>query len=179
MRIIAHVLFSGTVAVLASGALRAQGPTVPPIGTSVRLEMQDGERVTGTVLGLDADTMRLEPEKRPLRGEHSLAIPLGAVRAYSVSMGRDRWRGAGRGALVGGILGVALIAYAVHADNTQNDLIIPGTVFAVPGAVILTGLGAGVGALTAPRRWSSPIPLRVGVQRGSAGALRIGLRVDF
>lgn len=157
---------------------QAAEPGVPPLGARVRLEIRDGSHVVGTVQAIDADTIRLYRgrEYDPAAPLH--VLPLRTVRSYAVSMGRARGRGARNGALVGGGLGLAVVAYAGYQDATANDIVIvPGTLVAVPIALGLTGIGALLGAQLAPDRWSSPVELRIGSRE--SGSLGIGFSVRY
>jgi len=165
-------------AALVAVPLFAQPGPVPPLAADVRLDMRDGKQVIGNTAAIGADTIYLRRFARPTRGEILRAIPLGNVRSYAVGAGWDRWGGAQRGAVIGGALGLVAIGIALNYDATHMDLMVPSIVFAVPAAFVLTGAGAAVGALTAPRRWTETVPL--GEPRNAAPeAVRVGMRIDF
>ncbi len=109
------------------------------------------------------------------------AVPVADVVTYRISNGRDRWRGARRGAVVGALLGIAFVAYAVREDMTSDAIMVSGTAVAVPAAVMFTGVSAGIGAkIAAPDRWSAPAPLRLGVVSPAPGrVVRLGVTVRF
>ncbi len=174
---IAHAICSAFIAAVPVAAQTSPGP---PLNVPVRLEMRDGKRITGMVAAFDADTILLDVAARLARGDVPLAIPVATVRAYSVSGGRDRWRGARRGALVGSVLGLVLIGVALHADATTDaDLIVSSTMLVVPAAVGIVVIGAGLGALAGPRRWTSPIQMGVGERGAPRGPLRVGIDAGF
>lgn len=153
-------------------------PGVPPLGARVRLESQDGSHVVGTVQAIDADTIRIYRGREYDPAVPLHAVPLRAVRSYTVSMGRDRGRGARNGALIGGGLGLALVAYAGYQDAAADDaVIVPGSLVAVPVALGLTGIGALLGARLAPDRWSSPVKLGLGSRE--RGSLNLGFTVRY
>jgi hypothetical protein len=170
------------LALCAAGPLRAQavGPAAPhpEVGDRVRLEMRDGVRIVGIVTALGRDTIRLRGD----RAGATATFPLTAVRGYETSAGRDRRRGAWAGALVGGVLGAGLVAFALHEDATaQGDYMITATMVAVPAAVALVLAGAGVGALVAPERWTAPMPARAGgppAARGGSTTTPSSLRAE-
>lgn len=174
---------------LATAVLAAAGPlaartaaaqdAAPPVGARVRLETRGSGRVEGVVVALDGDTLRLGRGGRARPTSAARAVPVADVRAYTVAAGRARWRGAGRGALVGGALGLVLVGAALYVDAAGGDVIIPATFTAVPAALALTGVGASVGALFAPRRWSAPVPLRVGARRSPSPTALVSLAVSF
>jgi hypothetical protein len=148
-------------AIVIAGPLTAQVAPAPPLGADVRLDTHDGKHVIGNVVGITPDTVYLRRFARPARGEIPRAIPLTTIRAYSVSAGWDKWRGAQRGAIIGATLGLVLVGYALHVDaaGDKSDVMVPSIVFAVPGAIVLTAGSALIGSLAAPRRWNEPVPL--------------------
>lgn len=158
MKTIARALFAVG---LAAGPLAAQVLPTPPLGVDVRLDTRDGKRIIGNVAGITSDTVYLRRFAREGRSEIPRAIPFATIRAYAVGAGRDRWRGAGRGAIIGATLGLVLVGYALHVDaaGDKSDVIVPSIVFAVPGAIVLTAGSALIGSLAAPRRWNEPVPL--------------------
>ena len=162
MRALRRMLVSTILLAAPASALGAQ-PTAalgPLIGERVRFELREGPRADGIVQVVDADTIRLRPHWRRDSTALLRALPLAEVRSYRVAMGRDRWRGARRGSAIGGLIGLALVGAALHVDRTNDrEYIIPVTVLAVPAAVILSGVGAGVGAIVAAPRWSAPVVL--------------------
>lgn len=158
-------------------AAQATGSAPPPVGTRVRLETRDGSHIIGVVRAADADSIRLSLGRAGDPVERLSVLPLSAVRSYALSDGRDRRRGARNGALVGGGLGLALVAYAAYEDSRAGDIIIPGTLLAVPVAVGLTAVGTLAGTVFAPERWGAPVALELGL--GAGDAVYLGLRVRF
>jgi hypothetical protein len=155
----------------AGSTLAAQAPARPVVGDRVELVTRDGRRLVGTVAALGPDSIRLR------HGPVLLATEAAAFRA---SAGRDRWRGARRGAVAGVLTGAALVAFALHTDANASDVMIPSTVLAVPAALVLTGVGAGIGAGVTRERWTAPTPLRVGAASPPRGlGVRLGLSGRF
>jgi len=154
-----------------AGRAHAQGVPGPAIGDRVRLEIADSvRRVTGTVAAHRGDTITVETH-----GEFRL-VNIGSIERYELSVGRDRPRGARRGALVGGALGLALLVGAAIEDaHSTKDVLVPGVVLVAPLAVGITALGAGVGAIAAPERWET----RWARSARRPSALRVGLALSF
>jgi molybdopterin-binding protein len=97
------VLMSGAIAPAAAGGQRL---TERLIGSRVRIDTADGVLVTGTVVSVEADTVRLETGRASI----ALAVLRSRVISLEVSAGRDQARGAKRGALIGGGVGLAVMA---------------------------------------------------------------------
>lgn len=133
----------------------AQEQVSPAVGTRLRLDLHTGERVTGTLVAHEADSIRLTAG----RADEAMSVAIAAVRSYAVRQGKNRGRGAKVGALIGAAVALPLIALAVRADMECEDICVPFTVYVAPIGVIITGLGAIVGAIAAPARWSQPMPL--------------------
>jgi hypothetical protein len=161
------------LALLAAAPLRGQASPRLEVGDRVRLETRDGVRIVGTVTSLGRDTIRLRGDRMGA----TATLPLASVHGYQIPDGRDRWRGARIGALVGAAAGAGLVALALHVDATADgDIMIPATFFAAPAALGLVLVGTGVGAAAAPERWTELAPLRVGgVRHPPAGpSVRLG-----
>ena len=61
---------------------------------------------------------------------------------------------------MGAAAGAVLIGAGLYSDlNTTEDYSFPAAVLLVPAAVVMAGLGAVIGAVAAPRRWSQPVML--------------------
>lgn len=73
-----------------------------------------------------------------------------------------------------GVISLAAIGWALHTDAHSQDIIIPSSLFVVPLGVVFTGLGAGVGALAAPERWSRPLQLREATNSSQIRGLQLG-----
>jgi hypothetical protein len=159
---------------LAVSGGRAQGSeSVLPIGIPLRMETVTGERLVGYVVATRADTVRLA-----LLDGRALAMPVAALHSYAIR-GTDRWQGARRGALVGGLIGASALGLTLWADfhATGDGPHIPVSIFVAPYAAGVTVLGAGVGALFARERWSRPVSLDVTPTR--TGSLGIALRMPL
>lgn len=157
------------VSVSASTTVRAQARNDPPVGERVQLTTADGVRVVGRVTSVTGDTIRLRVGARV---RDTMALLLGRFATYAPSVGHDRVQGAGYGVLVGATAGAAVLFVARRADRRERgDVFVSNTTLAAPAAVLLTALGAGLGALVAPERWGPPVLLRVGI-RPAGGPLR-------
>jgi hypothetical protein len=168
----------GLCSLLAVGSAR---PTIglaqvsfplPAVESRVRVHRIDAPRVVGTVVPWGADTVAVRTDD----SRTVMPIPVASITGYEMLTGRDRWRGARRGAAVGAGVGVLLIGLAIREDLDCGDCYIPASVVAVPAALVLTVLGSGVGTVIAPARWTT-----VGARRESrlpTGA-RVGLRLAF
>ena len=155
-------------------ALPAQEATVSLRGQRVRLVLLAGDPLVGRLLEVGADSFRLA---RP--GE-ARTIPASDVRRVELSVGRHSH--AGRGAVIGAVVGGALglLAVASAGDDyyyTDGEK--------VAGAVGITAMGAGVGALigglTHSERWQELSDVRSsGVSLIVAPASRsVGLRLKL
>jgi hypothetical protein len=142
------VVFSITV----SRVARSQRVTDPLIGSRVRLDTASGSRVLGTLVSIDADTLRLAGSGAGA----TIAVPRALVISFEVSAGRERGRGARRGAIAGGAVGLALIVASLRNDTVTVNRQSSDLHVAVPVAIGLVALGAGIGAAVAPERWESP-----------------------
>jgi hypothetical protein len=82
-----------------------------------------------------------------------------------VSPGVSRTSGALRGLLIAGSIGLTASAIAIISDaNTEEDVIIPSSVYVVPTAVALTAVGTAIGALIGKRKWNSEQTRRAGAE---------------
>lgn len=147
------------------------------VDTRLRIETHQGALWTGRVVGVGRDSVFLrEDHQRAI-----VAIARHDVRRMEESAGVRRSRGAKRGALVGGVLGVALIAVAAQIDASHsNDG--PGVRYvAVPGALGVTLLGTGLGAAFATERWRAPQEFRIsrGVGRAESRSIALSFRIPF
>lgn len=163
---------------LTARMLTAQGVSRPSFGLDdrVRIETRQGGLITGTVL--DANRERIE--MRVTRGNTTVSILLDSIRQYERGLAPNRKRAAGRGALIGGAVGLLGVAAAVNHDrHVVGDNYTPATWLAAPTAVILTLLGAGIGALSAPVRWEPPVRVSVAPSRAIDGGIKVGLTIRF
>ena len=140
--------FALVLAVTTPAGLRAQSDRLYlPVGTRIRVQAApEAPPFTGTVWRITSDTLAVAVSS----GNALLQLPTARVTSIEVSEGRDRlgWgvRGAGIGALAGGLLG----AVAVGRDS-QGDLAPIAGFFA--GSILGAAGGALFGAIAAPERW--------------------------
>jgi hypothetical protein len=152
------------------GAAVAQSDGLPPVGRLVRVELHDGRRAVGTRVAAPRDTVRLQA-----RDGSEEAFALKDINTIAVRGGTDWGRGAKRGALVGGSIGLALMAGAVYYDkHSTEESFIPATVVAAPVAAGITLIGTGIGLLASPEGWARPI----GVSTRTS-SFRVGLQLRF
>lgn len=116
----------------------------------VRLRLADGSRLTGELLRVDEGRVVVRIDAAPPEPER--AIPLAEVKTAQVSRGRHRR--VGRGALIGGSIGVVLgaVAGATCDGEGCGDAywpIVGGSAFGALGAL----LGAGIGAFVKTDGW--------------------------
>lgn len=126
--------------------LAAQEPVLAP-GSRIRVYAPsiNAKRFVGTVVSLNADALTLDAEMW-LDGvwKPRLDVPFASMKWLGLSRGRHS--NAGKGALIGGLVGTALILAAVYScDGYCGGPGDEGRVLA--GMTIGGGLGAGVGAL--------------------------------
>jgi hypothetical protein len=147
------------------------------VGSRVRLDLAAGSLITGTVVGLEADTIRLMPSGVGT----AVAVARTNVLSYELSAGRARARGARRGAIVGGALGLAVLVASLRSDTATINRRPSDLGVAVPLSVGLVALGAGIGAAAAPERWESPTRISLNERTrfiacpGQCVALQFGL----
>ena len=119
-----------------------------PAGTRVRVTTGAADQpFTGNVLRLTADTLAVTTGG----GNALLQLPTTRIASVEISEGRDRigWavRGAGYGALAGGLIGAA----SLRSQGGPGDLSVIAGFFA--GGVLGGGFGSLIGAIGAPERW--------------------------
>lgn len=136
------------LAVTTPAALYAQSDRLYlPVGTRIRVQAApEAPPFTGTVWRITSDTLAVAVSS----GNALLQLPTARVTSIEVSEGRDRlgWgvRGAGIGALSGGLLGAATLGH-----GSQGDLGALAGFFA--GSILGAAGGALFGAIAAPERW--------------------------
>lgn len=154
--------------------LHAQG--VPPRAVDARLRIQtrQGNVFVGRVVRSSPDSLLLRVDELPT----PLVIPQRDVKTFAESLGKQRSRGAVRGALWGGGIGLVILGVAAAADASRSSEAnsVGNTSFAAPAGLLLTVLGAGLGAALAPEEWGLPTAVRFGVTRQGAGQLAVGVR---
>jgi hypothetical protein len=127
------------------------------VGERVRLRLAD-ERVVGTIQTLDARSVTLGD---PATGK-TVAYDLGSVLGSEVSSGqRSRKHKAGRGALIGGVVGAVFGGIAASCRGGSGEcgglwIPIAAGVLGAGGATV----GALVGAAMPPGETWSPVQLR-------------------
>ena len=142
-------------------------------GTRLRVVTCDGEVVTGEFGGLRGDTLDMAINRRltstedfaPEKVRVARAIALDQIRTYAVF---ERYESrAGRGALVGSGLGLALIGVARATDLSYERkggaATIPTIALAVPAALVLVVVGAALGSASGPEQWSMPQIVRASI----------------
>lgn len=166
--------------------LQAQPLATVRHGTTMRVETCTGATLTGRFEGVRADSLTLSSDSvvtstvtfPPDRVTVTRAVATTCVRSYSVF---ERYGSSvGRGALVGGGIGLALVAVAYAGDRAYERrggaATLPAVAFAVPVALALTGIGALIGTQSGPEEWSAPraygMHLRV-LPQGGPGLLAI------
>ena len=126
----------------------------------IRVETTNGNLEIGRVAVVRGDSLWLRIDRADTVAAYSAA----QLRAFEISRGASHWRGARRGALIGGALGLIAVGVSLHADlTTREDVIIPSTVYIAPAALLLTLAGAGLGAVVVEERWGAPATVRIGV----------------
>ncbi len=137
-----------------------------PIGKPIRLETCTGKTLTGKFGGLRGDSVDVAIDSvvtstvtfPPDRITIARTIGTDCVRSYSVF---ERYASsAGRGALIGAGLGAVVVGVAWASDRAYERqggaASIPTTALAVPVALVLTGIGAWIGAVSGTEQWSTP-----------------------
>jgi hypothetical protein len=152
----------------------ASPSTTSPLttGTRVRVTVRDDgteRRLVGPLRTFDGDALTLSPDG----GTGPVSLSRSTITRIEVSRGgRSR---AGKGALVGAVLGLAAIAIA---ESTRGeDYEAPDNYGLIVGGAIAGGavLGAGVGAMVRSERWEAQ-PWAVGRRTAAAPAVRVTLR---
>ncbi len=148
-------------------------------GTRVRASTSSGYRRSwvGTFVSLDADSLRL------LRRDSLVSLPVSSV--VRLERSRDRRTSAGRGAVIGGLVGAGTgLLLGVLASNDEGDLyeVSTGDVFVV--TLIVGAVGAGIGALIGSishrERWEPmPLPSQTAPQARHPVGSRVGLVLRF
>lgn len=176
-RIVAQRVFVVAFAcVTVSRAVFAQSLGGVPANTRIRVETANGNLETGRVVTMRCDSIWLQVD----RVDSVAAYPVAELRAYAVSLGTPRGHGARRGALISGALGLVAVGLSLHADlTTRDDIMIPGTLFVAPAALLFTLVGTGLGAVLVEERWATTQSVRVGLVPGGGGRLAFAYRVMF
>jgi hypothetical protein len=170
---------------------QAGSPLTP--GTRVRVTVREaaGARThVGPLRTFDGDALTLNP----VDGADHLSLARPSITRIEVSRGRHG--NAGRGVLIGAVLGLAVVALSESACEGECEprdnygLLVAGAT--VGGAIT----GAGVGALMKSERWEAlpwavgpprrasvpvggPLSLTIETPRGRARAAAVGLSFGF
>ena len=147
----------GMVWCLVAPRLVAQAP--PPVETGSRVRVwlagPESRRVTGDVVAVGSDALSLVPGQ----GRDTTAVPFRSISRLELSRGR---RSIGSGMLLGGVIGAGLggagalawVASSCFKSSTSTGGNCP-TGGTAAGIVIGGGaVGAAVGALVRPERWT-------------------------
>ncbi|HSL72525.1 MAG TPA: hypothetical protein VK864_19910 [Longimicrobiales bacterium] len=122
-------------------------PALPEfeVGSRVRVWPNDANaaRFSGRLLGLTADSLRLEPAGT----DRPQTLALSTLERIEQSEGRNRLLGAGAGLAVGGISGLVIARIAAEAQDKTDS--------GPQAGIILAGAGVGgvIGFLMSPERW--------------------------
>ncbi len=142
---------------------------IPP-NARIRVETINGSLETGRVTAVRDDSLWLKID----RADTVAAYAVAQLRAYEISRGTPRARGARRGAPVSGAIGLVAVGASLYADLTvsREEINIPSILFVAPAALVVTLAGTGLGALLVEERWAAPAAIRIGV---GVGGRRLGI----
>ena len=168
------------VAVVALGrAAAAQETPSSPVGAGsvIRVTVLPAQRVIGTVVSANSDTIVL------MQRGVSLRLPTASVAKLEVGYDRARTTptliGAALGALVGGVLGGAVSSTSSNDNGQSADYVgsetaaATGTLFGAAGGALL----GGIAGFNWPRwRWREVPPPRLGVVPDWRG---VGVTIGF
>jgi hypothetical protein len=139
-------------AILVAGSAAAQSPLKR--NDLVKVETASRQSVWGQVMRSTGDSLVLS--------DYSRVISIPAPDILSIATYDRQWtRGAVRGAKVGAIVGAVAIAAGLYFDLTEcrkpgSECMVPVTAVGIGAAFYTTGIGGGIGLLTAPGGWSQP-----------------------
>jgi len=174
------LLLAGSSPHLAGGQTLIAGPasqpSIPPVGSTVRLTVaSSGARYSGTLLAWDQDSIRL-------RKADSSTASLAASQVTEVEVNTGTGSYAGRGALIGGGIGLMLGTAGIVAISSCEDFLcgpVPADEI-VLGLAVTTSigalLGAGVGSVVHYQRWQRYSGPSLVVTPGPRG-VRVGLTI--
>jgi hypothetical protein len=168
LALLSSALICGT-----SGSAQSGIPVAPD--TRVRVELLNGVVLKGLVSAVDRDSLYLFADNTA----SPRAVAHVFIRTLRQSHGRDRWRGARRGALVTGVISLVAIGFSVYTDSHSKDAIVPSTLFVAPLGLVFTGLGSGVGAVAAPEKWTARTDVSNARPWQQAQEVRLGVRWQF
>jgi hypothetical protein len=109
-------------------------------------------------------------------------IVVDQIRRFEVSRGQRS--NAGRGALIGGAVGLGIgLVSVISAASEDDGWFEPSTGEYAAGVAVLTamgsGIGAGIGALIRTEKWEAVPVAGLTVTRGASPGLRLGLSMRF
>ena len=142
----------------------------------IRVETTNGNLETGRVTAVRGDSVWLRID----HADTVVAYVAAQLRAYELSRGTPHARGARRGALVSGAIGLVAVGVSWYADlsASREEINFPSILFVAPAALVVTLAGTGLGAVLAEERWAAPAAIHVGVGVGGRG-LGIAYHVRF
>lgn len=175
------------VVTLFAAATYADGAWAQEVGSRVRVR-HDTTEVIGTLIRLDSDSIVVRSDvivkRQGMSVMEEVAIPVTADTRLDVSASQHS--DAGKGALIGGGIGLAVASVLAIMDatgdigpNSPGEVFLRGAiVFALPGSLIGFAIGSGKKRDT----WAE-VPLDLSPQSDpyevTEGMLRLGLRVNF
>jgi hypothetical protein len=142
----------------------------------IKVATTNGLLHIGRVNVIRGDTLWLQDE----RSDTVAVFPAASLSEYDLSFGRNRWRGARRGALVAGTISLVGAGFGLHEARKSNDadFVSPILVAATLG-VMFTLVGSGVGALLEQERWSGPRAVQLGIAPTGSGRVQLRYQLRF
>ena len=176
MRVFRYVACSLLLA-LPSVRMAAQAVSPRVVDKRLRVTTRQAGVVTGRVVRVTTDSVALRDDRT--RDERSVAQT--DILAVQQSSGMSRGRAAQRGALIGAGLGIAALTAGLLADaQVDGEMMgLTNLAIAAPVAVLLTLLGAGIGAASGGEVWKPVTTAGVGSNVQLGRTVQVGLRVRF
>ncbi len=162
-------------------SLAAQDVPLPRPGDRVRVTAPDRslQQVEGRLLGLQADTLAVQPATE---GSPPLVIPLSSLTSLQVRrhISRRAGNGARYGALVGGGLGVVSAVPICLSEDCEQYTLVVYLMFGTLGAAAGGLVGAVIGAIGG-RAWEAVAldRLRVSFAPQRDGTFALGFALPF
>jgi hypothetical protein len=142
----------------------------------IKIATTNGLLHIGRVNVIRGDTLWLQDE----RSDTVAIFPAASLREYNLSSGRNRWRGARRGALVAGTISLVGAGFGLHETRKSNDAdFVPPIFVAATLGAMFTLVGSGVGALLEQERWSGPRALQLGLASTGSGRVQLRYQLRF
>ena len=158
---------------------RAFAQPVPSqaVDRRVRLATQHDGVIVGTVERVSADSLSVRSDQSGAIVRLAQTDVLRAEEAHGLPLGRS----VKRGALVGAGIGAAALGVGLLTDKPRSgeSMGVSNAVIALPAAVVLTLLGAAVGAWSSGETWQPVLPTRLSSTLQGGGALGVGVRLSF